>query len=204
MSQFALHSLQQWLAAITAFCSQTLHHVRPRIVANMFDTRTRIARRFLSTLNKDFGEILCRTMIHRTTQLAEAAMRGMPIRKLAPYSNAHEDFADLATEIVTEPDLFNTPAPFPARILFSYFDPAAREVMVAGDFNDWHPSERHKLVRDQSGIWKLRVPLDAGKYRYKFVVDGQWQEDPANPRQETDKFGRNNSVLDVGKRHEEA
>jgi len=197
MSKLALHGIQKLLETINVLCSRTTHYINVRAIANMFDPRTRIAKQLLSALRKDFGKNLCRTTIHRTVRLPEAAMYGMPVRKFAPYSRSHEDFADLAAEIMGNAKLFEIPVPFPSRVLFSFFAPDARDVMVAGNFNNWVPSEQYKLVRVPGGKWRLSLPLNSGKYRYKFIVDGQWREDPLNPLQETDEFGRKNSILDV-------
>lgn len=198
MSQLALHGIQRLLETINVLCSRTSHHIHARIIANMFDPRTRIARRLLSALREDFSDNLCTITIHRTVRLAEAAMHGLPIREFAPYSKSHEDFADLAEEIMSNTKLFETPAPFPSRVLFSLFAPDAHEVIVAGDFNDWLPSEQYRLAKESGGQWKLTLPLDSGKYQYKFIVDGQWWEDPSNPRQEVGGFGQKNSILNVG------
>jgi hypothetical protein len=199
MSQLSLHGLHRLMDTISVLCTRTSHSLRARIVANAFDRRARIAERLLSTLREDFGEGICRTVIHGTIKLSEAAMRGIPIRRLAPYSTAHEDFADLATEIMDDVQLFEARAQFPAQAMFSYFDPGAREVIVAGDFNDWRPSERFRLNRDRDGRWTLKLPLAAGKYHYKFIVDGRSLEDPANPKRKIGERGQVMSIMDVSR-----
>ena len=49
----------------------------------------------------------------------------------------------------------------------------------------------------QGGVWQNKLKLPAGKYRYRLVVDGQWQHDPYNETVETNPFGEYNSVLNV-------
>jgi len=39
--------------------------------------------------------------------------------------------------------------------------------------------------------------LPAGKYHYRLVVDGQWQQDPYNELTELNPFGEFNSVIEV-------
>jgi hypothetical protein len=39
--------------------------------------------------------------------------------------------------------------------------------------------------------------LAAGRYRYRLVVDGQWQQDPYNETTEQNPFGGLNSILEV-------
>lgn len=73
--------------------------------------------------------------------------------------------------------------------------PDAREVTVAGTFNQWD-SHATPLVRTGStGVWTATITLPAGQHQYAFVVDGQrWVPDPAAPAVD-DGFGRRNSVL---------
>lgn len=71
----------------------------------------------------------------------------------------------------------------------------AQRVAVAGDFNDWNP-EGATLVRlGEPDVFAITLPLGKGKtYSYKFVVDGEWVEDPAAEAR-PDGFGNRNSVL---------
>jgi 1,4-alpha-glucan branching enzyme len=72
----------------------------------------------------------------------------------------------------------------------------AQEVLLMGDFNDWS-SEKHPMQRDENGIWNKTVMLLPGNYEYKFLVDGQWREDPANDRLRPNRFGTYNSVIEL-------
>lgn len=69
----------------------------------------------------------------------------------------------------------------------------ARSVVLSGNFNNWNTSAL-KMRRTEIG-WATEVPLTTGKYLYKFIVDGNWITDPANPRTETTREGHTNSVL---------
>ena len=197
MSRFSLHGINRLLETIRVLCSRSAHSIRARAIANMFESRTNLSRQMLVTLGENFDDVLCNTMIRRTVKLAEAAMRGLPITKHAPHSTAHKDFANLAAEIVADSDMFQASTQFPARALFSYFDPEAHEIRVAGEFNNWRPSDRHRLLKKADGKWSLQIPLMPGKYEYKFIIDGQWREDPANPNQKIGDHGQKNSVLEV-------
>lgn len=68
----------------------------------------------------------------------------------------------------------------------------ARNVMLAGSFNNWLPSVM-QMERTDSG-WIATVKLAPGKYWYKFIVDGNWVTDNENARVENDGQGNNNSV----------
>jgi len=60
---------------------------------------------------------------------------------------------------------------------FSLSAPQAKSVFIAGNFNQWNLSA-HPLKRDKKGVWKISLPLGPGRYEYRFLVDGQWQNDP--------------------------
>jgi Glycogen recognition site of AMP-activated protein kinase len=47
------------------------------------------------------------------------------------------------------------------------------------------------------GVWTSTLQLNAGKHQYKFIVDGKWYTDPANPIVEDDGKGNQNSILFV-------
>ncbi|MDB5327368.1 MAG: putative chromosome partitioning protein, partial [Phycisphaerales bacterium] len=72
----------------------------------------------------------------------------------------------------------------------------ARRVQVAGDFNGWS-SVSTPLTSPEPGRWIARLPLQAGRYKYRFVVDGVWTNDPHNPATETNEFGELNNVVEV-------
>ena len=70
----------------------------------------------------------------------------------------------------------------------------AKDIRVLGSFNSWS-KEANPLIR-QGNVWVADVELEPGKTTYKFIIDGQWTIDPANPR--TEHEGRQiNSVVNV-------
>lgn len=69
----------------------------------------------------------------------------------------------------------------------------AKEVLLSGNFNNW-AEPGYKMVKADDG-WHFPVYLPAGKYIYKYVVDGKWITDPDNPQYEENQFGTGNSVL---------
>jgi len=82
------------------------------------------------------------------------------------------------------------------KINFTLDSPDAQEVILMGDFNSWN-SKRHPMKRDGKGIWNKTVMLSPGKYEYKFLIDGEWREDPRNDRNCLNCFGTQNSVLNL-------
>jgi len=76
-------------------------------------------------------------------------------------------------------------------ILFQYYAPSARQVTLAGNFNNWGGTQgggRYDPDIDRlsdpnaDGIWSIVVPLAPGRYQYKYVIDGgvRWERDPNN------------------------
>jgi len=82
-------------------------------------------------------------------------------------------------------------------VAFVTLYPRAESVQVAGDFNNWQPTKTPMEKVGESGVWQTKIKLPAGTYRYRLVVDGQWQQDPYNERTELNPFGGHNSVLEV-------
>jgi len=63
-------------------------------------------------------------------------------------------------------------------VIFTVRAPKAKRVFLAGDFNNWNPEVEEMVKEGDTFEWSLF--LVAGEYRYKFVVDGQWINDPDN------------------------
>jgi len=80
------------------------------------------------------------------------------------------------------------------RATFSLEAPDAKEVAVGGDFNNWN-AEAHPMTKDKSGTWRKTVMVPPGRYEYKFLVDGQWRNDPKNKETCPNRFGTHNNVL---------
>jgi 1,4-alpha-glucan branching enzyme len=74
---------------------------------------------------------------------------------------------------------------------------AAKDIYVAGDFNDWKIDDESRLARGENGWWEKRVRLPQGRYRYKFVIDGEWTEDSKNEAREINAFGSFDSVMEI-------
>ena len=88
--------------------------------------------------------------------------------------------------------------PRPSLVQFILVAPAAREVSLVGDFNDWQVGSAPLRAAAAGGVWTIEVPLAPGRHRYAFVVDGsRWLPDPAAPRAAGDDFGTPSSVVTV-------
>ena len=80
------------------------------------------------------------------------------------------------------------------RITFKLHAPNAQRVSLAGDFNSWD-QEMHPLKKSSAGLWKKMVSLSPGRYEYRFVVDGEWRNDPNCNTCSPNPFGGDNCVL---------
>ncbi len=88
------------------------------------------------------------------------------------------------------------PAVVEQGVRFSVALPAARQVAVAGDFNRWDPDRDRLSGPDAQGVWTVTLPLPAGRYEYRFVVDGaEWVLDPAAPKTDDGLGGWNSLVI---------
>jgi 1,4-alpha-glucan branching enzyme len=74
--------------------------------------------------------------------------------------------------------------------------PDAKQVYVAGDFNQWNPSNT-KMTKTQDGSWRAKLTLSPGHYQYKFVADGTWIEDSGSKQKIPNPFGSVNNVVVV-------
>ncbi|MFH1531189.1 MAG: glycogen-binding domain-containing protein [Pseudomonadota bacterium] len=100
--------------------------------------------------------------------------------------------------VVTVSEVIPTVDPPPqtcGEVVFSYAAPGAQLVALAGGFNDWTPEPM--ADGDGDGTWELTMILEPGSWEYKFVADGTWETDPANPNKVSDGFGGHNSLLEI-------
>lgn len=73
----------------------------------------------------------------------------------------------------------------------------AKEVILSGSFNYWN-EHLYKMEKTKDG-WELNLQLKPNAYQYRFIVDGNWIEDPDNSNRVPNEFGEYNSVIDIKK-----
>jgi chromosome partitioning protein len=244
---FALHGLSKQLETLSILCERCKQQVNVRVLASMYDVRTKMAREILAELRTHFADKMFSTIVNFNTKIKEASSFGQPINEYDAASAGQRDFRSLAEEVIgseskqqswqlvnsladqlesisttadellqaTKPERQapgqpTTPADTDAKladyygvnqlndaIVFVTLYPRADSVEVAGDFNNWQPAQNPMQRVGDSGIWQTEIKLPQGKYRYRLVVDGQWQQDPYNEMTELNPFGEPNSVLEV-------
>lgn len=82
------------------------------------------------------------------------------------------------------------------RVTFFLEAPEAEIVSLMGDFNQWN-EKRHPMKKGTDGVWKKIIMVPAGSYEYRFLVDGEWWNDPTGAQVCSNCFGSLNNVLKV-------
>ena len=80
---------------------------------------------------------------------------------------------------------------------FSIAAPDAKAVYLAGEMTDWDAG-KVAMQRDERGTWHAALDLEPGQWLYKFVVDGQWVQDPGTDDHDADGQGGQHSFVFVG------
>jgi chromosome partitioning protein len=328
---FALHGLSKQLETLSILVKRCQQEVSVRVLASMYDIRTKMAREILAELRSHFSDRMFKTVVNFNTKIKEAASFGQPINEYDPASKGQQDFQTLAREVIgaeeqqqtkskrlvdslasqldsigaSASELLKTtagepvaqpgeeptvepgeepagepvaepmgeqagrlsepgrevvpplqpagePVPGPAvepvgpdepstieegaptaesagagletrvetfaeamqstdkklsdyygvnqiqdAVVFVTLYPRAADVQLAGDFNNWQPGSTPMERVGDSGVWQAKIKLPQGTYRYRLVVDGQWQQDPYNERTELNPFGELNSVVEI-------
>ena len=81
-------------------------------------------------------------------------------------------------------------------VSFNYFAPQAGSVLLAGDFTRWEASPV-ALQKQETGVWTATLTLPPGRYQYRLLVDGQWQNDPECRDLQPNEFGSANCICQV-------
>jgi 1,4-alpha-glucan branching enzyme len=79
------------------------------------------------------------------------------------------------------------------KVQFEFPASEAQEVYLAGDFNNWD-SSANAMKKDKKGLWKTTLSLKPGRYEYRFLVDGNWENDPSCCDCVPNEFGSQNCV----------
>ena len=72
----------------------------------------------------------------------------------------------------------------------------AMSVQLVGDFTQWQENPI-SLRKDAGGIWRASVELPPGTHHYRFLVDGEWTDDPDCTLRSPNPFGGQNMMRQV-------
>ncbi len=206
-SRFAIHGVERLLETIALLSERIDHDLTVRVLPTLYDGRTRFARTTLGEIRELFQDMCYDTVIRMNVKLREAAGRGIPIASYARTANGAVDHSALAVEVeasapVTDESALGTLdfSDSPREVVVHFRDRAASDVRIAGDFNGWVPDKGVRSLIESEGqtrIWTKIIRLIPGTYQYRYVVDGEWREDPDNPEVASSAVGGRNSVLVV-------
>lgn len=207
-SYFAIQGVHKLLETIALLSDRIGHDPNVRILPTLYDGRTRFARETLAEIRDLFKDLCFDTVIRSNVRLREAARRGQPINRFSPSANGAIDYAGLAMEVEAMPPESVERRTMPTReatqaqreIVIHFRDRDATDVRVAGDFNGWIPDKGVESMLQTDGpqrIWTKILTLPPGTYEYRYVVDGEWREDPDNPLAVPGPVGGRNSILVV-------
>jgi len=82
------------------------------------------------------------------------------------------------------------------RQTFAFTAPGATSVLLAGDFTEWR-EKAIPMKRGTDEVWKATVALPPGTHHYRFIVDGQWRDDPECVLREPNPYGGHDAVRQV-------
>ena len=218
-SRFSLEGVSQ-LTSIINLVKERLHHtVEFRVLVTNFDSRLAHSFKMLEKIKTDYQNKMFSNIIHVNVKLKEAQNEGLHIHIYDKYCRGAKDYFSLSRELIIQEDPSTAPTlalaqdksfekrlkeilkenlPKLNEITLTVKAPEAKEVYLAGEFNNWKLDESSRMEQN-NGSWTKRLKLDNGKYRYRFVIDGNWTEDPANPLTQVNSFGTFDSLLEVKK-----
>lgn len=209
-SRFSLEGVSQLTGIIDLIKDRLNHDVGYRLLVTNFDSRLRHSFKMLEKIKSGFRGRLYGTIIHVNVKLKEAQNSGTHVFNYDKYCRGAKDYYTLAREIITQEktsagadalqqkmeQLIREKLPRFTDIVFSVKAPEAREIFIAGEFNDWKVDDSTRMEKD-NGLWRKRLKLAQGKYRYRFVIDGNWVEDDANPLKAVNPYGSMDSLVEV-------
>jgi chromosome partitioning protein len=207
-SFFAVDGVQKLLETIGLLSDRIGHDLSVRILPTLYDGRTRYARQTLGDIRELFKDLCFDSVIRLNVKLSEAARAGRPVNDYAPSSHGTVDYAAVALEVAAcPPEVLHGEPPaqrclpaLPREVVVRFRDAEAADVRIAGDFNGWVPDKGVRSVIESDGptrVWTKVMVLPPGTYQYRYVVDGEWREDPANPESVPGPAGQPNSLLHV-------
>ncbi|HPT39817.1 MAG TPA: AAA family ATPase [Candidatus Omnitrophota bacterium] len=219
-SRFSLEGVSQLTSIINLIAERLNHRVEFKILVANFDSRLQHSFTMLEKIKNDYRNKMFSNIIHVNVKLKEAQNAGLNILTFDKYCRGAKDYFSLSREIITAEvpsatpvstsqavekafekrmnEILKTELPKLNEVVLSVKAPDAKEVFIAGEFNNWKLDENSRMVKN-NGCWTKRLNLDNGKYRYRFVIDGNWSEDPSNPLTQLNTYGTLDSLLEVKK-----
>lgn len=212
-SRFSLEGLSQLTSIVNLVKERLNHNVDFHVLVTNFDSRLQHSFKMLEKIKTDYQNILFSNIIHVNVKLKEAQNEGLHIFAYDKYCRGAKDYFSLSREIITQEmpapgvaleetmekqmkEILKEALPKLNTITLTVKAPEAKEVYLAGEFNNWKLDE-HSRMEQANGCWTKHLNLNSGKYRYRFVIDGNWISDPGNPLTQLNPYGAMDSLLEV-------
>jgi 1,4-alpha-glucan branching enzyme len=74
--------------------------------------------------------------------------------------------------------------------------PNATEVLLVGDFTQWERQPK-PMEKGRDGMWTTTVELTCGRHSYRFIVDGEWRDDPECAMRAPNPYGGQDMVRET-------
>jgi chromosome partitioning protein len=226
MSAFTLMGVGKLLGMLELIKMKIGHVPRLNAFATLFDIRTTYSQSVLGEVRAFFGDQMFRAVIRLNVALKRAVSEGVSIIDFDKTSNGAKDYTALSGEIlslnavedeektiasfVPIQDVEKRESVLPSQemveksserdikeVAFTIEAPAAKDIYIVGDFNDWKMNDESRLGQYENGCWEKRMELARGRYRYQFLVDGKWTVDSKNPDLEANPFGTFDSIMKI-------
>ena len=226
MSAFTLMGVGKLLGMVDLIKTKIGHSPRLNALATLFDNRTTYSQSVLEEVKAFFGDQMFQTVIRLNVALKRAVSEGVSVIDFDKTSNGAKDYTALCYETLRLDGVKDPKKPFVSsmsvqgpekresvlsaqeeikesfeldikEVTFAMESSVAKDIYIAGDFNGWEMNDGSRLVRGENGCWEKRVKLPHGRYRYKFVVDGEWTIDSKNQGCEINAFGSFDSVMEI-------
>jgi chromosome partitioning protein len=220
-SFFSLHGIGKLMETLDVLARRAGHDIEPRALITLYSGRADFVREVVADIRKHLPDRVFDTIVRFSIKLAEAASHGLPIVEYSKRCAGYNDYRMVTEEIIQQEErrpVFSgeiedaktsatfdigqagTPVPSspvstPEGVLFTLEAPEAQRVQIAGDFNSWAPEGNE--MEFSNGVWRTILSLAPGRYKYRYIVDGDWTADPLNPEVERSPYGDYDSVIDL-------
>jgi chromosome partitioning protein len=134
---FSMQGAVRQQQTIEMLARRAAHHVRFKVLATMYDVRTKLAREILAELKRHFGKELLPIVINFNSKLKEAASFGQPITEYDAASRGMQDFERLTEWLLANP-------PEPATTMVEQYP--SDQVVVTGAASNPAMSRAAELV----------------------------------------------------------
>jgi len=208
-STFAIMGVSKLMSMIELIKLKLHHSPVVRGLVTMYDPLAEFSHKMLNKIENIFKENIFKSIISYDIAFKEAQEKFVSVFSHNKDSEGSRDYMNLAEEIINQereklPEsiykelqkiLYSNV--YSKEKIFNFYAPEAKDVYVVGDFNNWELNNEARLIRKETGSWEKRLYLVPGHYKYKFIVDGLYFEDPENPRKETNDYGNIYSVFEL-------